>query len=381
MSADASNRPVRVFQYGVHDASYPRNARVRRYLDSLDGVEVSMALRARSGGRLRRAFDDFRALWRGAQSADVVLLSEFRLTHAPLVKAVAAFVGARTVIDGFVGLHETAVGDWGRLDPRSVRARRLALHDRLAVRSADLYLIDTEVRAGAIRRTHPGAAVLALPVGAPSWAAHRPRSTEVDGTRPVHFLYYGNYIPLHGLDLVVDAFSALDAAVDFRVTFLGDGGMRPRIEARVAETGWASRATFLDSVPEAGLAEHIASADVVLGVFGDSEKARSVLANKVWQGLASGRVVVTQAGAALDDLPAEARALTVASKPGEVASLAGALVASMQIRADGADAVRGSLEATVVERYAVFGRWLLQSAALPAVASPSRSTSSDEVRA
>jgi glycosyltransferase involved in cell wall biosynthesis len=377
MSADASNRPVRVFQYGVHDASYPRNARVRRYLDSLDGVEVSTALRARSGGRLRRALDDLRALWRGAQRADVVLLSEFRLTHAPLVKAVAAFVGARTVVDGFVGLHETAVGDWGRLAPRSFRARRLALHDRLAVRSADLYLIDTEVRAEAIRRTHPGAAVLALPVGAPSWAAHRPHPGEVDPTRPVHFLYYGNYIPLHGLDLVVDAFSALDPAVDFRVTFLGDGGMRPRIEARVAEAGWASRATFLDSVREVELAAHIASADVVLGVFGDSEKARTVLANKVWQGLASGRVVVTQAGAALDDLPAEARALTVASKPGDAGSLARALVESTQLRPGNAERVRDRLEQSVSERYAPLGRWLVEQPS----ASPSRSASSDEVRA
>lgn len=377
MSADASNRPLRVFQYGVHDASYPRNARVRRYLESLERVEVSTALRSRSGGRLRRALADFRALWCGARHSDVVLLSEFRLTHAPLVKAVAAFVGARTVVDGFVGLHETAVGDWGRLAPGSLRARRLALHDRLAVRSANLYLIDTEVRAETIRRAHPGAAVLALPVGAPSWAAHRPRSTEVDGTRPVHFLYYGNYIPLHGLDLVIDAFSALDPTVDFRVTFLGDGGLRSRIEARVSASEWASRATFVDSVPEAELADHIASADVVLGVFGDSEKARTVLANKVWQGLASGRVVVTQAGSALDDLPAEARALTVASAPGDAEALAAALLRSTTVRTDGADVVRVRLEETVTERYAALGRWLHDVHG----STPARSASSDEVHA
>ncbi|MET8272471.1 hypothetical protein [Streptomyces sp. NPDC005096] len=44
---------------------------------------------------------------------------------------------------------------------------------------------------------------------------------------------------------------------------------------------------------------HIHASDVVLGVTGPSLKAASVIANKVWQGLAFGRVVITS-----EDLPA-----------------------------------------------------------------------------
>jgi hypothetical protein len=59
---------------------------------------------------------------------------------------------------------------------------------------------------------------------------------------------------------------------------------------------------FLDPVPEDKLGAIIHDHDVVFGVFGSSVKARTVIANKVWQGLACGRVVITMSSPALDEL-------------------------------------------------------------------------------
>ena len=66
---------------------------------------------------------------------------------------------------------------------------------------------------------------------------------------------------------------------------------------------------------------------MVLGVFGASDKARGVLANKLWQGLACGRTVITQESPALAELRPIVGDQLVASRPGDPSSLAGALLA------------------------------------------------------
>jgi hypothetical protein len=290
---------IRVVHYGAHDLGYPRGRRVRDHLASLEGVELVTVPRSRAGSRLRRAAADVAGLWRASSGADVIVLAEFRTTHAPLVRAVAGLRGARVVVDGFIGLHETVVVDRGDAPARSSRARRLALHDALAVRCSDLYLIDTEPRAADVRRRPGAGAVAALAVGAPSWATWRPAAAPHPELR---VLYYGGYIALHGVDLVVEALALASSRREVRAVFVGDGACRAQAEQIVRELGLERLCRFVDPVPESGLLPHLEWADVVLGVFGTSPKARSVVANKVWQGLACGRVVVTQSTPALDDV-------------------------------------------------------------------------------
>jgi glycosyltransferase involved in cell wall biosynthesis len=351
---------LRIIQYGVHDAAYPRNARVRAALRARFGAEVVVLPRSRAASRLRRLRDDVGGLWRASRGADVVMLAEMRVTHAPLVWAVGRLRRAIVVVDGFIGLHETAVEDWGVVRPRSLRARRFAAQDLLAARAGDLVVTDTAVRASALG-VRSGRAVLDLPVGAPDWA--RPTASP-RGAGPLRVLYYGNYIPLHGVDLVVDALAQLAERRDFAATFVGDGIRRTGIERRVAELGLEARITFTGPVPESSLGSLIARHDVVLGVFGSSPKARSVVANKVWQGLACGRTVVTQQSAAVAELGVVAGSLLVPTTPGDAASLAGALARLRvdELRSEAHRAahedVADRLEAFVAQRFDRFARRL-----------------------
>jgi len=342
--------PLRVLQYGVHDTGYPRNVRVRAHLERQLGASVVVAPRSRAAGRLRRAIEDVRSLVRGARQADVVLLSEFRLSHAPLAWLVARLQGAALVVDGFVGQYETAVDDWRRVSPASPAALRFRVLDAAAVRCADLYLIDTEPRAAEIVRRHgPSATVVPLAVGAPTWATRQPPARPHDALR---VLYYGGYIPLHGVDLVVDALTLIGARRRVEVVLVGDGPARRAVEARVRRAGLGDRCTFVDAVPEGELLAHIARADVVLGVFGSSAKARGVVANKVWQGLACGRTVVTQRSSALDDVRCAAGGLLVQTEPASASSIADALAgAPLAHQAESPRDVAERLESVVQRSY------------------------------
>ena len=320
----ARRRPLRVVQYGVHDPSYPRNSRLRAFLEGQLGARVRVVRRSRAGARPLRALRDLRSLCRAAAGADLVVLSEFRSSQALVVRAVASLSRARLLVDCFVLSHETAVGDWGRPSPRSPGALRLAVLDALAVHCAHLVLTDTEPRAAELVRRHrPAAVVLPLAVGAPGWARWQPPPEPHDDLR---VLYYGGYVPLHGVDLVVDALAAIDGRRDVSMVFVGDGPDRGRIEARVAGLGPGVRCEFVGAVPESELRGYVARADVVLGVFGTSVKARGVVANKVWQGLACGRSVITQRSSALAPLAAVVGGSLVQTEPGCASSLAQALV-------------------------------------------------------
>jgi glycosyltransferase involved in cell wall biosynthesis len=345
--------------YGrVWDPSYPRNARIRAYLTRRFGADITVN-RRREGSRTRRIVHDVLSLLFGLHGKQLYILAEFSLPYALLIWIVARVNRGVLIVDSFVGQYETMVEDWKKARPGTLRARWYRAVDRVACRVADLVLIDTRVRASALAAAHPGTEVLSLPVGAPSWAVSSARP----GGRsrgPAKVLYYGNYIPLHGLPVVLEAVRRAVRETELEVTLIGHGTPRPEIERRVAELGLDSVCRFVDPVPEAELAGHLAEADIVLGIFGDSDKARTVIANKVWQGLASGRAVVTRASPALAEIADVCAGQLIQVDGADDERLAEELAAAL-VRLSGeggrvATDTAAALEAYVASEYDAFGR-------------------------
>jgi glycosyltransferase involved in cell wall biosynthesis len=108
-------------------------------------------------------------------------------------------------------------------------------------------------------------------------------------------VYFGQYIPLHGVNYIVEAAKLLEEHPDIRFELVGDG--QTYLEAaslgeRLQVQNVTFRRTWLS--PEDLIAEHIIPADVCLGVFGDSPKARRVVPIKVFVALALGKPVITE---------------------------------------------------------------------------------------
>lgn len=313
----------RVAYVGIHDPAYPRNARIRAALESA-GLSVTRSGKSRNRG-VRNAVAELRSAWTSSRGTRVIVVSEFGLKLVPGAWLVSRLRRIPLIVDGFVGLAETHIDDWATTRRSSVKGTAYRLVDALAATLADAFLIDTRVRADAVIARYPRrntGNTFAIPVGAPAWARPVERPVQ-DG--PLRVLYYGNYIPLHGLPLIVEAVGMANRRRPIQLTLIGAGEGRPPIEAAVEEAGLDAITTFLDPVPEAALRAQIGANDVVLGVFGGSAKARSVLANKVWQGLACGRAVVTQDSPALDELRPLVGGQLIATEPGVAMSLASAL--------------------------------------------------------
>lgn len=247
---------------------------------------------------------------------DIVLLAPFaRLRRIPIVW------------DVFMSLYDTVVVDRRMLSARRPFARLLRWLEGFALRRADLAFLDTEAHARRIE------SLFALPAGrcgsvwvgvevehfAPGAGAARARPPG----QSLRVLFYGQFIPLHGIETIIGAARLLrDEPIDW--TLIGRGQEGGRIRAMLAEEP-LPKVRWIEWVDYAELGRWLAEADLCLGIFGTSEKAASVIPNKVFQIVAAGRPLVTRDSPAIRELLAPEFPCVQLVPPGDAAALAEAI--------------------------------------------------------
>jgi len=258
-----------------------------------------------------------------AAEADVVFIGY--LGHhdvaavAALRRVLRGLRGKPVVFDPFFSLYDTVVSDRGLLSPRCLPARVLWRSERWLLTAADLVLADTATH-GAYYRAMAGLPperVRVVPVGVDealfSAREYRPEAG------PLRILFYGTYIPLHGIETILRA-AHLVREEGLRFRLIGRGQTRPRADALARELRLDS-VEFIDWVPMAQLPGEIAQSDIVLGIFGMTGKAARVVPNKVYQALSVGRCVVTRDSPALREMFRPGEHLAVCP-PGDAEALA-----------------------------------------------------------
>jgi glycosyltransferase involved in cell wall biosynthesis len=246
-------------------------------------------------GRWAAASRRLTAAWRRRQGPPPLVVIGFGGHLDVLVASRVCRPRAGLVFAPLVSLSETLVEDRGVFPAGGPRARLVAALDRAAFRAADLTLADTAAHAVYLRELGaPPERVVVWHFGVePEFVA------PVGGQAvPRRVLFYGRYLPLHGVDTILEAAARLGNRAD--VVLVGSGPERPRMEALATRRG--ARATWRDDVPLAALPGELAAASVVLGVFGAGRKAAMVVPNKVYQAAAAGRPLVTRDGPALREV-------------------------------------------------------------------------------
>jgi len=172
-----------------------------------------------------------------------------------------------------------------------------------------------EVEAAGIRPTlvRHGVDLAAFPASAPA------------GHDPVELLAVGRMVEKKGFDVLLEALARLDRP--FRLRLVGDGPLRPRLEAIIAAHRMADRVELVGRCTHATLPDYYAAADVVVvPSVVDSTGDRDGLPNVVLESMASQRPVVASAVAAI---PAAVRDGVTGTlvPPRDPDALAGALAA------------------------------------------------------
>lgn len=203
---------------------------------------------------------------------------------------------AKVVWDVYISLYDTLVDDREMFPAWSPAAWLIWTWEWLATHAADLVVLDTRTNATHFvgqfgSRSTKSVGVL---IGAEMEGFEELRSKpgERRSQAETQVLYFGQMIPLHGLDTVLAA-AKLAADKPIRWTFVGKGQDELMLVEQL-RSGSSPKLEWLGWVPHAQLIDQISQADICLGIFGTSEKAERVIPNKVFETILAGKPLITR---------------------------------------------------------------------------------------
>ncbi len=223
-----------------------------------------------------------------------------------LIAPIARLLGRRLILDAFLPIHDTIVGDRGLIG-EGVVSRLIWWFEKAALSLADIIIVDTDSHGEYFSDEFgidPGRFMTVLVGAEPLFTTDR-KLLPVDDIlendeRPI-VLFYGQLIPLHGVPTIIRAAREYEGP-DARWIIIGRGQLEPLVEQALADGGeaLARQLTWIKWVDYEKLPSVIAKARICLGVFGASEKAARVIPNKLFQQAAMGKPVITRASPAVD---------------------------------------------------------------------------------
>ncbi len=224
--------------------------------------------------------------------ADVIMVGYIGHLDMFLAWMLARLSGSKLVFNPLVSLFDTVVGDRGFVSKSSLKGRLLLWLDKVTCGLADLVLLDTEQHIHYFKEDLgiKNSVFQRVWVGADDEVFKPLAGGGLDGQFNV--LFVGKFIPLHGLPKLIEMAKILECDKAIRITIIGSGQLQDEIHKQAKELK-LSNTQFIDYVPYEILGEAMQSADLVLGIFGDSDKSRRVIPNKLYQALAVGKAVLS----------------------------------------------------------------------------------------
>jgi len=307
--------PLSVLYFGIYSKGpeYPRNRNIilalRRAGVRVDEAHASLAgsfsqrlavarSPLRAAGFLFRLLGSYFSLTLAFLKAgrhQVVLVGHPGHFHVHLARILRALFspGSLLVLDVYIPLYNALVEDRGLFRPSSLPARFLHRFEGSCCRAADLCLLDTHEHGRYL------AGEYALPPGRVSRVLVGPTvEGKFDPPPPLPpgpaftVLYFGTYIPLHGVEIILQAARECGDDPGIRFILLGDGQLRRATEESARALGLAN-VEFQPWCPPDELPGRIRAAHLSLGVFGTTDKASRVIPSKVFDICAVGAPFVT----------------------------------------------------------------------------------------
>lgn len=285
-------------RYGNYGPDYPRNRVIESILRA-QGHEISRFLPALSW------LADWEYSLRGGSVPDLIWVPCFRQRDLAAAARYARRHKIPLVFDPLISAYDKRVNERQKFAASSTKAKRLLAWERGLFQQADWLIADTIGHADYFVETFGVSRerVVVVPVGAEeSLFTPQPWPAKAHDA-PLELTFFGTFIGLQGVDVLANAILQY-AGPPVRWRLIGEGPMRAECESLLASLRVEDQGAGVSFEPWGPLHElpaRLASSDAILGIFGSSAKARRVIPNKVYQGLAIGRPVITASTPAYAD--------------------------------------------------------------------------------
>ena len=235
---------------------------------------------------------------------DVVFVGYLGQLDVLILWPFAKLRGKPVVLDAFISLYDSIVFDRRLVGQYNPVAWAIYVLEWVAFRAADLVLIDTEahrqylIDTFGLKPSKTGKVLVG--VEPEFFQADDSDIADTEKKKLFTFLFYGQFIPLHGIPVIVEAARIAEGS-PLEIIIIGKGQESEKVEKMLNEVPLTC-IRWVPWVEYQTLSHFIRSADVCLGIFGDSAKASRVIPNKVYQILHSGKSLITRDSPAIREL-------------------------------------------------------------------------------
>ncbi len=207
------------------------------------------------------------------------------------------------VVDAFLCLHDTLVSDRKMLAEKGIAARLVSWLERQTLRRADMVFIDTAQQKEMLVQQYDLVEdrVVVIPVGIDE-SVWNPAPT-LPLKEEFVVLFWGTFIPLHGVDTIIEAAHILQAShPQIRFVLIGDGQTADDISLKIEKMAVTNVNWHRSLMPASELRRTLDASHCVLGIFGESDKAGNVIPYKAHQALACNKILISRSGPAFTEL-------------------------------------------------------------------------------
>jgi len=171
--------------------------------------------------------------------------------------------------------------------------RFLRWWEKFACKLPDLLIIDTSAYAEWFHETH-GIELNRfelIPTGADD-RIFKQSTQAAHIEKPFIVLYYGTFIPNHGIPYIVKAAELLSVKNDILFILIGDGPDREEAYTYAQENDLRN-IDFIGWLDKDALIEYMVESSICLGAFGTTPQSLMTVQNKIYEAMALGRPVVS----------------------------------------------------------------------------------------
>lgn len=274
--------------FGIYKSEYPRND---VFLSGLRQIGVQVVECRENNDDKLRYFKLIKKLRKIAPVCDLI----YAAYPSPVSTIIAKFFTTKKVAtDAFFSMYDAVVNDRREIPSYHPRAIKLILLDWLSVVLADIIIVDTKVHAKYWSRWPlvQVSKIKTIPIGANPKLIYPLVKSPID-IKKTTVTFHGNYIPLQGVDKIIRAINLLKGEKQISFRMIGSGQDFLKAQNLIKDLGLESRIEIIPRIPHVKINDYLNATDIILGIFGDSEKAKRVVPNKVYEGIAVGRAVVS----------------------------------------------------------------------------------------
>jgi glycosyltransferase involved in cell wall biosynthesis len=302
---------MKICFFGIYDPTYSRNDILLSGLHQI-GIEV---IQCRADWRDPKRY---LKLWKALRKLNNDYDCVYAAYPSPIATVLARLVSRKPVIcDAFYSMFDCVVNDRREISWWHPKAIKLLITDWLSIVFANVVITDTKEHRKYWaswwglndKKIHP------VYLGADNQVFFPLPAPKKD-----YFLvhWHGTYIPIQGVERIIDAARICSTDPKIRFRFIGSGAVFPKVKKQ-AEEYKLQNIEFIGRIPPTSINKYLAEADIVLGLFGDVKRTLKVVPNKVYEGLAAKKAVMNMDTPAIREIFSDEEVLLVNNKPDSIA--------------------------------------------------------------